>query len=346
MSQNALNRKRCLKLGIMFTFILIPFLFSYAQNNNKVSENETVSANKSNRQSVSSTSDLSKDVKQIQTLLALLKFNPGPIDGILGQKTTKAIRAFQSDIGVPVTGKIDGNLKSQLDRAYRQTMIQTKAQTRDDQEKPQIKEEKPRVPSKLPAKKLAKELETEKEVDVKPPKEIEKGPQQKLASKDQNLKTENRYLKYIKISFPIAAVIFLAYFYRIWTRSHETKRDKKRPQKAEPEAQKTEKAKPEGESEELFEVPELVKEVTDNADGKAELDQQDPMDYHDPLHPGYITPVVRRKVWIRNKGQCAACGSRIDLQYDYIVPISDGGHNTIENLQLLCEACNQEKSKL
>ncbi|MGB9437980.1 MAG: peptidoglycan-binding domain-containing protein, partial [Desulfobacterales bacterium] len=117
----------------MFTFILIPFLFSYAQNNNKVSENETVSANKSNRQSVSSTSDLSKDVKQIQTLLALLKFNPGPIDGILGQKTTKAIRAFQSDIGVPVTGKIDGNLKSQLDRAYRQTMIQTQAQTRDDQ---------------------------------------------------------------------------------------------------------------------------------------------------------------------------------------------------------------------
>ncbi len=60
-----------------------------------------------------------KDVKKIQTLLALLKFNPGPIDGILGQKTTKAIRAFQLDIGVPVTGKIDKNLKSQLDRAYR-----------------------------------------------------------------------------------------------------------------------------------------------------------------------------------------------------------------------------------
>ena len=343
MSQNALNKKRCLKLGIMFTFILIPFLFSYAQNKDQVSENGTVSVDKSNRQPVSSKSDLSKDVKQIQTLLALLKFNPGPIDGILGQKTTKAIRAFQLDIGVPVTGKIDENLKSQLDRAYRQTVIQTKAQTRDDQEKPQIKEEKPRVPSKLPAKKLAKELETEKKVDVKPPKEIEKGPQQKLALRDHNLKTENQYLKYIKISFPIVAVIFLAYFYRIWTRSHETKRHKKRPQKAEPEAQKIEKAKPEGESVELFEVPEIEKEVTDNADGKAELDQQDPMDYHDPLHPGYITPVVRRKVWIRNKGQCAACGSRIDLQYDYIVPISDGGHNTIENLQLLCEACNQEK---
>ena len=84
----------------------------------------------------------------------------------------------------------------------------------------------------MPAKKLAKELETEKEVDVKPPKEIEKGPQQKLASKDHNLKTENQYLKYIKISFPIVAVIFLAYFYRIWTRSHETKRRQKETSKS------------------------------------------------------------------------------------------------------------------
>ena len=162
MSQNALNRKRCLKLGIMFTFILIPFLFSYAQNNNKVSENGTVSADKSNRQPVSSKPDLSKDVKQIQTLLALLKFNPGPIDGILGQKTTKAIRAFQLDIGVPVTGKIDENLKSQLDRAYRQTVIQTKAQTRDDQEKPQIKEEKPRVAFKIAGKKVGKRIRDRK----------------------------------------------------------------------------------------------------------------------------------------------------------------------------------------
>ena len=343
MSQNALNKKRSLKFGIIITCILIPFLFSYAQNNDKVSEKGTVSVNKSNRQSVPSTPDSSKDVKKIQTLLALLKFNPGPIDGILGQKTTKAISAFQLDIGVPVTGKIDENLKSQLDRAYRQTVMRTKEETRDDQEKPQIKEEQPRVNPNLPAKKLEKGLETEKELVVKPQKKIEIGPQKELASKEHNLKTENQYLKYIKISFPIVAVIFLAYFYRIWTRSHETKRDKKRPQKTEPEAQKSEKAKPEGESEELVEVPELEKKVTDNADGKAELDQQDPMDYHDPLHPGYITPVVRRKVWIRNKGQCAACGSRNDLQYDYIMPISDGGHNTLDNLQLLCETCNQEK---
>ena len=78
----------------------------------------------------SSKSDISKDVKQIQTLLALLKFNPGPIDGLLGKKTTKAISAFQLDIGVPVTGKIDKNLKSQLDRAYRLSVTRTDRRNR------------------------------------------------------------------------------------------------------------------------------------------------------------------------------------------------------------------------
>jgi len=327
LSEKALNKKKCLKLGIIISCILIPFLFSYAANNDKV-----------------------KDVKKIQTLLALLKFNPGPIDGIIGQKTTKAIRAFQLDIGVPVTGEIDGDLKSQLDRAYRQVVIRTKEQTRDDQEKPQIKKEKPpQVTSELPATKRGKEVDTGKEFDLKPNKEIESAPQKQPTSKNHNLKTENQYLKYIKISFPIIAVIFLAYFYRIWSRSHDTKRDIKRPQKAEPEAARFGKVKPEEESEGLFEFSELEKEVTENAakesaDGKAELDQQAPMDYHDPLHPASITPVVRRKVWIRNKGQCAACGSRKDLQYDYIVPISKGGNNTLDNLQLLCETCNQKKS--
>ena len=139
LSEKALIKKKCLKLGIIIFCILIPFLISYAETNDKV-----------------------KDVKKIQTLLALLKFNPGPIDGILGQKTTKAIRAFQLNIGVPVTGEIEGDLKSQLDRAYRQVVIRTKEQTGDDQEKPQIKKEKPQVTSELPATKRGKEVDTEK----------------------------------------------------------------------------------------------------------------------------------------------------------------------------------------
>ena len=43
-------------------------------------------------------------------------------------------------------------------------------------------------------------------------------------------------------------------------------------------------------------------------------------------------------------GQCAACGSRKDLQYDYILAISEGGNNTLDNLQLLCKTCDREKS--
>jgi len=418
LSPKALHKKNGLKLGIIASCILIPFLFSYAENSNKVAENGAAPANKSNQQSVSSKPDISKDLKQIQTILALLKFNPGPIDGILGKKTTKAIRAFQLDIGVPVTGKIDKNLKLQLDRAYRLSVTRTKEQIRDDKGKP-INGEKPRVTasqdiklfseprlkgmlvgeakpgtefavicktdnwflvttkndsncwvheswitmdsqtlkevkaliecdslraSKSPALKEGKEFETGKELEVKGQKEIEMGSQKEITPKDRNLRPKNQYLKYIKISFPIVAIIFLAYFYRIWARSHEKKRDVKRPQKAKPGAQRSERAKPEEKYEELFEVQELEAEMTDHSDGKAELDQQDPIDYQDPSHPGYITPVVRRKVWIRNKGQCTACGTRKDLQYDYIVPISDGGSNTLDNLQLLCKTCNQKKS--
>ena len=123
MSQKALHKRIGLKLGIIASCILISFLFSYAENGTA---------------SVSSKSDISKDIRQIQTLLALLKFDPGPIDGILGKKTTNAISAFQLDIGVPVTGKIDQNLKSLLDRAYRLSVTHAKEQTEDDKEKSEI----------------------------------------------------------------------------------------------------------------------------------------------------------------------------------------------------------------
>ncbi len=146
----------------------------------------------------------------------------------------------------------------------------------------------------------------------------------------------------------------MAFFYRIWTSSHEKEREGKRPkktklneeriQKVKSKVDSIEKAKPEEAYEELPKVQELEKERPDNALSKAELVQQDPIDYQDPSHPGYIAPVVRRKVWIRNKGQCAACGSRKDLQYDYIVPLIEGGHNNLNNLQLLCKTCNQGKS--
>jgi 5-methylcytosine-specific restriction endonuclease McrA len=342
--QFALHKKNGLKLGIIASCILLTFLFSYAENHVKAAKSGAAPANQNNRQAVSSKTDMARNIKQIQTLLALLKFNPGPIDGIPGRKTTDAIRAFQRDIGVPVTGRIDENLKSQLDGAYKLIVIRTQQQKRDDEVKPPTDLAKPRVDSNLPAVKPEKAIDSAKVLEVKQQKKSDMAGQKELSSKDQHIKVENQYLKYIKISFPVIAVIFLAYFYRIWTRSNEKKRGDKETLKAETETERPEKVNPEEEHEELLEVPELEKEKKNDAGGKAESSQRDPVDYQDPSHPGYITPVVRRKVWIRNKGQCTGCGNRKDLQYDYIVPTSEGGDNILENLQLLCKSCSQEKS--
>jgi hypothetical protein len=331
------------KFGIIASFILIPFLFSYAQNNEKVDENGAVPVSESNRQSVSSAIDTSRDVKQIQTLLALLKFNPGPIDGIIGQKTEKAIRAFQLDIGVPVTGIIDENLKSQLDSAYKSVVIRNQDKPEENKEKPEENKEQLKE-SALPDTKLFSEPELQKEQEMNRPKELEIAQQKDLEQKDRNLKSGNQYLKFIKIGLPIAVLIFLAYFYRRWTRMYAKRREEKKPEKENPIEEKSESARPEEELEELIETQEVEKEITVSGNDKPKLYMQDQNDFQDPSHPRYISPVVRRKVWIRNKGQCAMCGSRKDLQYDYITPIPEGGNNVIDNLQLLCKKCDNAKA--
>jgi len=57
-----------------------------------------------------------------------------------------------------------------------------------------------------------------------------------------------------------------------------------------------------------------------------------------------IPETVRIEVWRRDGGKCARCGSRENLEYDHIVPVSRGGSNTARNIELLCEKCNRTKS--
>lgn len=61
------------------------------------------------------------------------------------------------------------------------------------------------------------------------------------------------------------------------------------------------------------------------------------------FHRPRIPEQIRIEVWRRDGGKCARCGSRENLEYDHIVPISKGGSNTARNIELLCEKCNRSK---
>lgn len=53
---------------------------------------------------------------------------------------------------------------------------------------------------------------------------------------------------------------------------------------------------------------------------------------------------IASAVWNRDGGRCSMCGSRENLEFDHIIPVSKGGATTFRNLQLLCKRCNLIKS--
>lgn len=57
-----------------------------------------------------------------------------------------------------------------------------------------------------------------------------------------------------------------------------------------------------------------------------------------------ITQAMRTEVWRRDNAQCVICGSKENLQFDHIIPVSKGGATSVRNLQLLCQSCNLSKS--
>lgn len=55
-----------------------------------------------------------KDVKTAQEALKAKGYDPGPIDGILGPRTSSALRAFQKSEGLSETGHLDSGTRDKL----------------------------------------------------------------------------------------------------------------------------------------------------------------------------------------------------------------------------------------
>lgn len=53
---------------------------------------------------------------------------------------------------------------------------------------------------------------------------------------------------------------------------------------------------------------------------------------------------VRARILKKYNHTCAACGSTEDLEIDHIIPLSRGGWEDEENMQVLCRTCNRSKS--
>ena len=56
------------------------------------------------------------EIAEIQKRLASLGLNPGPIDGVIGPRTTASAQKYQAKVGRAVTGKVDRGLLALLRR--------------------------------------------------------------------------------------------------------------------------------------------------------------------------------------------------------------------------------------
>ena len=63
---------------------------------------------------VTSSIDMTRAIRNIQAILIKIGYDPGAPDGVIGAKTTDAIKAFQKDAGITATGKVDETLIRKL----------------------------------------------------------------------------------------------------------------------------------------------------------------------------------------------------------------------------------------
>jgi 5-methylcytosine-specific restriction endonuclease McrA len=56
-----------------------------------------------------------------------------------------------------------------------------------------------------------------------------------------------------------------------------------------------------------------------------------------------VPPVNRREVLRRDHNSCQYCGSNKHLTLDHVIPRSQGGQHTWDNVVIACERCNSRK---
>lgn len=60
-----------------------------------------------------------------------------------------------------------------------------------------------------------------------------------------------------------------------------------------------------------------------------------------------FSKATKVEAWRRCKDACEKCGALLKpgrYDYDHVIPIAQGGDNTLRNCEVLCEPCHDEKS--
>jgi len=62
-----------------------------------------------------------------------------------------------------------------------------------------------------------------------------------------------------------------------------------------------------------------------------------------PWPSRYIKPEDKKKAMEAANYSCNFCGMSKNLEYDHIIPVSQGGTSDLSNIQVLCRSCNRKK---